>query len=78
MLFALLLLIALAGVTGGKRFLTIPTRRLVVLSPSGLHESASGSIASLLPLFPGTYRVYWRVVVKDIHLTMGDFTFTIK
>lgn len=30
----------------------------------------------LLPLAPGTYRVYWRVLGKDSHVTEGDFTFT--
>ena len=29
-----------------------------------------------LPL--GTYRVFWNVVARDTHRTMGDYTFTIK
>lgn len=29
------------------------------------------------PLPPGTYRVRWRVVSVDTHVTEGDFTFTI-
>ena len=33
---------------------------------------------SVPPLPPGTYRVYWNVVARDTHRTMGDFTFTIK
>lgn len=28
-------------------------------------------------LAPGTYHVYWSVVARDGHRTMGDFTFTI-
>ncbi|MGE5215420.1 MAG: copper resistance protein CopC [Chloroflexota bacterium] len=31
----------------------------------------------LSPLPSGTYRVYWRVLAKDTHVTEGDFTFTI-
>ncbi len=42
----------------------------------------SGTDASVLEvdlpaLAPGTYRVYWRVLAKDTHVTEGDFTFTI-
>jgi len=33
---------------------------------------------SLPPLPPGTYRVFWNVVARDTHRTMGDYTFTIK
>ena len=33
---------------------------------------------SLLPLPPGVYRVFWNVVARDTHRTMGNFTFTIK
>lgn len=29
------------------------------------------------PLPPGTYRVRWRVVSIDTHVTEGDYTFTI-
>lgn len=29
-------------------------------------------------LAPGTYRVQWRVVSVDTHVTEGDFTFEIK
>lgn len=29
------------------------------------------------PLAPGTYRVRWRVVSIDTHVTEGDYTFTI-
>ena len=32
----------------------------------------------LLPLQPGTYRVYYRVVEKDKHVTEGDYSFTLK
>lgn len=31
----------------------------------------------LPPLPSGSYRVYWRVLAKDTHVTEGDFTFTI-
>ncbi len=42
----------------------------------------SGTDASVLEvdlpaLAPGTYRVYWKVLAKDTHITEGDFTFTI-
>jgi copper resistance protein C len=30
------------------------------------------------PLAPGTYRVYWKVLAKDTHVTEGDFSFTIE
>lgn len=33
---------------------------------------------SLPALAPGTYRVQWRVVSVDTHVTEGDFTFEIK
>ena len=29
-------------------------------------------------LSPGTYRVYWKVLSKDTHITEGDFFFTIS
>ena len=32
---------------------------------------------SLQPLRPGTYRVVWRVVSVDTHITEGDFTFDV-
>ena len=31
----------------------------------------------LSPLGPGTYRVYWKVLSKDTHVTEGDFGFAI-
>jgi hypothetical protein len=33
---------------------------------------------SLPPLGPGTYKVQWRVLSADTHVTEGDFTFTVK
>jgi copper resistance protein C len=33
--------------------------------------------ATLAPLPPGTYRVIWRVLSVDTHVTEGDFTFTV-
>jgi methionine-rich copper-binding protein CopC len=32
---------------------------------------------SLPPLTPGTYRVNWRVLSKDGHVTKGEFTFNV-
>jgi hypothetical protein len=29
------------------------------------------------PLAPGTYRVYWRVLSADTHVTSGDFSFEV-
>lgn len=33
--------------------------------------------ASLKPLGPGTYKVIWRVLSVDTHVTEGDFTFRV-
>jgi len=33
---------------------------------------------SVPKLPPGTYRVFWNVVARDGHRTMGDFSFTVK
>jgi methionine-rich copper-binding protein CopC len=33
---------------------------------------------SLPPLPAGTYHVFWSVVARDGHRTMGDYTFVIK
>ena len=33
---------------------------------------------SLPPLAPGTYRVRWRVLSVDTHVTEGDFTFDVS
>jgi methionine-rich copper-binding protein CopC len=32
---------------------------------------------SLQPLAPGTYKVIWRVLSVDAHVTEGDFTFRV-
>jgi methionine-rich copper-binding protein CopC len=32
----------------------------------------------LKPLTPGTYRVKWRVLSVDTHVTEGDFTFRVS
>ena len=32
---------------------------------------------SLPPLAPGTYRVVWRVLSADTHVTEGDYTFEV-
>ena len=34
--------------------------------------------ASLTPLAPGKYRVIWRVLSVDAHVTEGDFTFSVN
>lgn len=34
--------------------------------------------ASVLPLPVGVYRVYWRVLSKDGHITQGDYRFTVR
>jgi hypothetical protein len=34
-------------------------------------------IVTLPPLAPGTYRVTWRVLSVDTHVTEGDFTFDV-
>jgi methionine-rich copper-binding protein CopC len=33
---------------------------------------------SVPPLPPGTYHVFWSVVARDGHRTMGDYSFTVK
>jgi len=33
--------------------------------------------ASLTPLGPGTYKVIWRVLSVDTHVTEGDFAFSV-
>jgi methionine-rich copper-binding protein CopC len=33
---------------------------------------------SLPPLPPGVYQVFWNVVARDTHRTMGNYVFTIK
>jgi copper resistance protein C len=42
-------------------------------------ESSDASIlaVSLAALAPGTYRVKWRVVSVDTHVTEGDYTFDV-
>ena len=42
-------------------------------------DAASPSMLQvpLKPLAPGTYRVKWRVLSVDTHVTEGDFTFSI-
>ena len=34
--------------------------------------------ASVLPLPAGVYRVHWRVLSKDGHVTQGDYRFTVR
>ena len=43
-------------------------------------KAADASVLEVdLPaLAPGTYRVFWRVLSKDTHVTEGDFAFTIE
>jgi copper resistance protein C len=45
---------------------------------SRLNAADSSVLEVDLPaLAPGTYRVYWKALSKDTHLTEGDFSFTI-
>ena len=62
--------------------------RVRVLDASGKEVDAGDShvdasdatilTASLPTLAPGTYKVVWRVVSVDTHVTEGDFTFDVK
>lgn len=40
-------------------------------------KDPSAMQVSLPPLPPGTYRVYWRVLSADTHVTEGDFSFVV-
>jgi methionine-rich copper-binding protein CopC len=35
-------------------------------------------VARLPPLGPGIYKVVWRVVAVDGHVTQGEYTFTVR
>jgi copper resistance protein C len=41
------------------------------------HADAKGLCVSLPNLAPGTYRVMWRVLSVDTHVSKGDFTFNV-
>ena len=41
-------------------------------------NGASVLEVDLSPLVPGVYRVYWKVLAKDTHVTEGDFSFTLE
>lgn len=41
-------------------------------------NGASVLEVDLSPLAPGVYRVYWKVLAKDTHVTEGDFSFTLE
>jgi methionine-rich copper-binding protein CopC len=43
-------------------------------------SAADASILQVdLPILgPGTYRVYWKALAKDTHVTEGDFSFVIE
>jgi methionine-rich copper-binding protein CopC len=46
---------------------------------SHVDDADAAILAVSLPsLPPGTYRVVWRVVSVDTHVTEGDFTFDVK
>ena len=47
---------------------------------NGHVNSADATILEVdLPnLVPGTYRVYWKALAKDTHVTEGDFSFAIE
>ena len=61
--------------------------KIQVFAPSGkevdkgdVHVDSSDPAllkVSLPPLGPGTYRVAWRVVSVDTHVTSGSFTFQV-
>ena len=61
--------------------------RVKVVDESGRQvDKADGAVdaadprvlrASLAPLGPGKYKVIWRVLSVDTHLTEGDFTFSV-
>jgi methionine-rich copper-binding protein CopC len=40
-------------------------------------KDPSAMQVSLPPLPPGTYRVYWRALSADTHVTEGDFSFVV-
>jgi methionine-rich copper-binding protein CopC len=41
-------------------------------------NDASVLEVDLTPLSPGVYRVYWKALSKDTHVTEGDFSFAIS
>ena len=50
----------------------------VDLGPARVDPASSSLLqVRLKPLGPGTYRVKWRVLSVDTHVTAGDFTFRI-
>lgn len=54
------------------------TGKAIDKSDSHVDDADRSLLAVDLPsLPPGTYRVRWRVVSVDTHVTEGDFTFTI-
>jgi copper resistance protein C len=55
------------------------TGKAVDAGDSHVDSSEPSILAASLPvLAPGSYRVKWRVVSVDTHVTEGDFTFDIK
>ena len=50
----------------------------VGLGPSVLDPGDRALLTiAIPPLPPGRYRVHWRVLSVDTHITEGDFTFTV-
>jgi methionine-rich copper-binding protein CopC len=46
--------------------------------PARVDETSPAMLqVSLKPIEPGTYRVRWRVLSVDTHVTEGDFTFRV-
>ncbi|HUO65291.1 MAG TPA: copper resistance protein CopC [Terriglobales bacterium] len=46
--------------------------------PARVDETSPATLqVSLKPIEPGTYRVKWRVLSVDTHVTEGDFTFRV-
>ncbi len=52
-------------------------RRVDKGDPQVDRSNATELWVSLPPLAPGTYRVTWRVLSVDTHVTEGDFTFDV-
>jgi methionine-rich copper-binding protein CopC len=52
-------------------------RRVDLMDKRADPQDTALLMVSLRPLPPGTYRVVWRVLSVDTHVTEGDFTFEV-
>jgi methionine-rich copper-binding protein CopC len=52
---------------------------IIDTGPAGLdpHDERALVVAIQAVLAPGAYKVTWRVVSRDTHVTSGDFTFEV-